>query len=332
MTGPIVIAHRGASGYLPEHTLEAYALAIELGCDFIEPDLVATADGALIARHENELSASTDVAARSEWASRRTTKQIDGVVREGWFSEDFTLAEIRTLRAREPRPGLRPASALHDGRYRVPELSEIVALARAAGVAIYPETKTPSYFALEGERLDGGTIGIGLGRALVDVLLREGFTDPERVRIQSFELGNLLELAQSILPQAGIVLPLVQLLGRAGAVPWDLRGRAHRDPLHRALAVPMPDVLASADAFVLMRSRYAEAIGVPRELASDGFLALAASAGLKVHAYTYRIEDFDSIEACEAAVARDCARGIEAVFIDQPDVAVHVRRAAARTP
>ena len=132
----VVIAHRGASGYLPEHTLEAYALAVALGADFIEPDLVATADGVLVARPENELSRSTDVAMHGEFAARRTAKRVDGVEREGWFSEDFTLAELRTLRAREPRPELRPHGAAHDGRYGVPTFGEILALARESGVGV----------------------------------------------------------------------------------------------------------------------------------------------------------------------------------------------------
>ncbi len=204
---PIVIAHRGASGYRPEHTLAAYELAIEQGADFIEPDLVPTADGVLIARHENELSGSTDVASRPEFAGRRATKRIDGVEVAGWFSEDFTLAELKTLRAREPLPDLRPAGAAYDGRFEVPTFDEVIALAAAHGVGIYPETKHPTYFRHEGRRLDGTPIGIDTSRTLVDRLVANGFTDPQRVFIQSFEIANLLELEQRILPAAGIDLP-----------------------------------------------------------------------------------------------------------------------------
>ena len=217
-TAPIVIAHRGASGYRPEHTLAAYELAIEQGADFIEPDLVPTADGVLVARHENELSASTDVASRPEFAGRRATKRIDGVEVTGWFSEDFTLAELKTLRAREPLPELRPTSAAFDGRFAVPTFDEVIALAAAHGVGIYPETKHPTYFRHEGRRLDGTPIGIDTSRALVERLVANRFTDPERVFIQSFEVANLLDLSRRILPAAGIDLPLVQLIGNADPV------------------------------------------------------------------------------------------------------------------
>lgn len=235
---PIVIAHRGASGYLPEHTLAAYELAIEQGADFIEPDLVPTADGVLVARHENELSGSTDVADHPEFASRRATKRIDGVEVTGWFSEDFTLAEITTLRAREPLPELRPRSAGSDGESLVPTFDEVIALAAAHGVGIYPETKHPTYFRHEGRRLDGTPIGIDISKLLVERLRASGFTDPQRVFIQSFEIANLLELKRRILPAAGIDLPLVQLIGNADPAtarsgdgfsqPWDVVFHARR--------------------------------------------------------------------------------------------------------
>jgi glycerophosphoryl diester phosphodiesterase len=325
MTRPVVIAHRGASGYLPEHTIEAYQLAIELGADFIEPDLVATADGVLVARHENELSHSTDVAAHARFADRRTRKRVDGAEREGWFSEDFTLAELRTLRAREPRPTVRPLSAMHDGRYLVPTFAEVLSLARAAGVGVYPETKSPSHFAHEGSRLDGSPIAISLGRALVDALLEARFTDPARIYIQSFEAGNLIELRHEILPAAGLQLPLVQLFGRPGAVVHDL---AFASPLPRALAAalarPMPET-CGREALALLAESHADAIGIPRMLASDEVLAHARAAGLAVHTYTWRAEDFDSPEACVAAVAEAYARGTGAVFIDHPDVGARAR-------
>ena len=176
---PIVIAHRGASAHRPEHTLAAYELAVELGADFIEPDVVATRDGRLVARHDNEISATTDVAGRPEFADRRTVKEVDGRRLEGWFSEDFTLAELQTLRARERLPELRGTA--HDGAFGIPELEEVVELAARAGVGVYPETKHPAYFA-------------GLGLALEPPLLAalEGFAGP--VFIQSFEAGNLRDL------------------------------------------------------------------------------------------------------------------------------------------
>lgn len=243
----LVIAHRGASAARPEHTLAAYRLAIEQGADFIEPDLVLTRDGHLIARHENELGGTTDVARLPAFADRRTTKCIDGVARTGWFSEDFTLEEIRRLRARERLPRLRPQNAAHDGAEGVPTLEQIIALVREmerAGhgpVGIYPETKHPTWFEYEGTHLGGEPIGRSISRRLVEVLVAEGFTDPSRVFIQSFEIANLIELGERLLPAAGLRLPLIQLYGdlhdaHAPGVsgfsrPWDLvwNARSGRD-------------------------------------------------------------------------------------------------------
>lgn len=283
---PIVIAHRGASGYRPEHTLAAYELAIGMGADFIEPDLVPTSDGVLIARHENELGESTDVADRPEFADRRTTKSIDGRDVTGWFSEDFTLAEIRTLRARESNPTVRPGSAAYDGRYGVPTFAEVLALAAAAPrpVGVYPETKHPTYFRREGRRLDGTPIGLDISRMLVDALVAGQFTDPARVYIQSFEIENLIDLKQRILPAAGIDVPLVQLFGDlearvlppsgAFSVPWDVyvNTRSGEDlaaiygPIHAALPgglTPQTTYreLAAPAALAAMRSHHADAIG-----------------------------------------------------------------------
>src|SRR5688572_21711089 len=129
----IVIGHRGASGYRPEHTLAAYQLAIDLGADFIEPDLVSTRDGHLVARHENDISGTTDVANHPEFASRRVTKVIDNVTVTGWFTEDFTLAELKTLRARERLPALRPQNTAFDGQFEIPTLEEVIALAQREG-------------------------------------------------------------------------------------------------------------------------------------------------------------------------------------------------------
>src|SRR5579859_7947572 len=170
-----VIAHRGASGERPEHTIESYRLAIEEGADYIEPDLVMTRDGVLIARHENEIGGTTDVAQHPEFAQRRTTKTIDGVAHTGWFTEDFTLAELKTLRARERIPQIRPGNTRFDGQFQIPTFEEICALvagvqqqreasARQLGlpppkrIGVYPETKHPTYFQ-------------GLGLAMEDLLV-----------------------------------------------------------------------------------------------------------------------------------------------------------------
>src|SRR5580658_10878404 len=197
---PLIIGHRGASGYVPEHTLASYFLAIQQGADFVEPDLVSTRDGVLVARHENEIGGTTDVESHLEFADRRTTKLIDGVSIEGWFTEDFTLEELKMLRARERIPQLRPANARFDGQFEIPTLDEILDLAHGADVmrahaararhepsprrvGIYPETKHPSYFA---------AIGLPLEEPLLATLGRHGYEGAEApVFIQSFETGNL---------------------------------------------------------------------------------------------------------------------------------------------
>jgi glycerophosphoryl diester phosphodiesterase len=327
---PFVIAHRGASAYRPEHTLEGYALAIEQGADAIEPDLVVTRDGVLICRHENEIGGTTDVAAHPEFADRRTRKRIDGKDVEGWFAEDFTLAEIRTLRARERLPELRPDSARHDGRHRIPTFAEAIALAANAPrpVAIYPETKHPTYFEHEGRHLDGTPIARSLSKLLVDELVRSGFTDATRIYIQSFEIANLIELRERLLPAAGIDARLMQLFGDIGAVsaqnehfalPYDLRWHhAHGDDLdalYPGLQERLPQLgtapivygdLAVPDVLAWMRERYAYGIApwkdnlLVRERDATGSVRLtgavdplparALAAGLQVHTYTLRAE------------------------------------------
>ena len=152
MAEPIVIAHRGASGYRPEHTLAGYALAARMGADYIEPDLVSTKDGVLVARHENEIGGTTDIGDHPEFAGRRTTKALDGVEETGGFTEDVTLAELRTLRAKERIPEIRPRNTLYDGREQIPTLAEVIDLAHSLSrelgraIGIYPETKHPTYF------------------------------------------------------------------------------------------------------------------------------------------------------------------------------------------
>jgi glycerophosphoryl diester phosphodiesterase len=190
---PVVIAHRGASGYRPEHTLAGYTLAARMGADYIEQDLVATKDGVLVCRHENEISGSTDIADRPEFADRRTTKTIDGREQSGWFTEDLTLAELKTLRARERIPELRPRNTLYDGRDEVPTLDEVIELATRLGVGIYPETKHPSYFR---------AIGLPLEEPLVAAL--EAFE--HAVFVQSFEADSLQRIGERL------DVPLVHLL------------------------------------------------------------------------------------------------------------------------
>ena len=180
---PLVIGHRGAPGYLPDHTLEGYALAIRLGADYIEPDLVATKDGHLIARHEPNITATTDVARHPEFASRETTKVVDGFAEQGWFASDFTLAEIKTLGAVQP---LSERPQQFNGRFRIPTFEEVIALAKRYRVGIYPETKHPTYHQ---------DLGLPLEGRLVAALRRAGL-DRRRapVFIQSFEQSNLEQL------------------------------------------------------------------------------------------------------------------------------------------
>src|SRR6187402_122386 len=216
---PFVIAHRGASGYVPEHTLAGYFIAIQQGADYVEPDLVLSKDGALLARHENEIGGTTDVGSHAEFASRKTTKNIDGEAVTGWFTEDFTLAELKTLRARERLPGLRKGNTRYDGAFEIPTFDEVLNLvasadaqraevARAAGlpppprIGVYPETKHPSYFA---------QLGLTFDESMLDALRRHGYgkrSDP--ICLQSFEVANLRALRRQT------DLPIVQLVERKG--------------------------------------------------------------------------------------------------------------------
>lgn len=269
LSPPIVIAHRGASGERPEHTLAAYELAIEQGADVIEPDLVPTKDGVLVARHENEIGGTTDVAAHPEFAARRATKAVDGREVTGWFTEDFTLAELKTLRARERLPELRPGNTAYDGQEAIPTLAEVIALAKRRSaelgreIAIYPETKHPGYFA---------SIELGTDEPLVRELHAAGWSTADApVFIQSFEVENLRRIA-------GMTrIRLIQLLDAAGA-PAD--GAA---PSYAAMTTP--------EGLREVR-RYAWGIGPNKAMLWDTSLVRDAHrAGLRVHAWTFRAEN-----------------------------------------
>ncbi|MDP2117872.1 MAG: glycerophosphodiester phosphodiesterase family protein, partial [Brevundimonas sp.] len=206
LADPLIIAHRGASGERPEHTRAAYERAIAQGADFIEPDLVISRDGALIVRHENEIGETTDVAARPEFADRHTRKTVDGRLVTGWFVEDFTLAELKTLRARERLPELRPANTAFDGGEPVLTFEEVLDIAAAAGVGVVPELKHPSYFA---------ALGLPMEEAFVAVLERRGLTGADApVIVQCFEVGQLQRL------RTRIATPLMQLVAARGR-PFD---------------------------------------------------------------------------------------------------------------
>ena len=274
---PIVIGHRGASGYRPEHTIAAYELAIDMGADYIEPDLVSTGDGVLVARHENEISTTTDVALHPEFADRFTTKTIDGRQVPGWFTEDFTLAELRTLRAVERLPDVRPDNIVFNGLYQVPTLQEVIDLAQDRGVGIYPETKHPTYF---------DSIGLSLEEPLVAVLEANGYTRPNhRVFIQSFETGNLRDLDTMTDVQ------LVQLVDCQGA-PYDLV--AAGDPrTYDDLVTPegLAWIAGYADGLGACKNRIVPRDAAGKLLPPSTLVRDAHRSGLIVHAWTFRNEN-----------------------------------------
>ena len=317
---PIVIAHRGASGERPEHTIAAYRLAIEQGADFIEPDLVLTKDGVLVARHENEISETTDVADRAEFADRKTTKTIDGRAVTGWFTEDFTLAELKTLRARERLPKLR--STEFDGRFDIPTFEEILTLlaevnrGRDKPVGVYPETKHPSHFI---------AIGLPHEAPLLALLDRFGYRGRKApVFIQSFEVQNLIDL------RAKSDLPLIQLMDAEGGPP-DMPGTSYA-----AMAAPagLKTIKSYADgigpnkAMVIPRGALGS-LAEPTSLVRD-----AHAAGLKVHPWTFRRENYflplgdkGGVNPAGhgdvgAEIAAYLRTGIDGLFSDNPREAV----------
>jgi glycerophosphoryl diester phosphodiesterase len=323
LSRPILIAHRGASGVAPEHTLAAYAQAIADGADYIEPDLVMSKDGVPVIRHENEISGTTDVAARSEFADRKRTKTIDGTAVTGWFAEDFTLAELKTLRARERLPQLRRESAKLDGRYPIATFTEAIALVRAEErargrrIGLYPETKHPGYF---------DSIGLSFDKPMLAALKAGGYKrawDP--VFIQSFEPANLKRL------RGKTMLKLVQLIDAQGG-PADTPGLSYAEMTtpagYRAIA------------------RYADGVGLNKNLilprdAAQNWLAptdtvrAAKAAGLAVHVWTFRAENVflpanlrrGSDPAAHGDLAAEIARfrafGVDGIFSD------HVAEVAA---
>jgi glycerophosphoryl diester phosphodiesterase len=330
-SGPIVIGHRGAPAYRPEHTIASYTLAIEMGADYIEPDLVSTKDHQLVARHENDIGGTTDVATRG-FDDRRKTKTIDGEVhRDTWFTEDFTLAELKTLRAVERLPDVRPQNTAFNGLFEIPTFQEVIDLAKRHGVGIYPETKHPSYF---------DSIGLSLEEPLLDALRRSGL-DRRRAKvfIQSFEVSNLIELRRRTR------VPLVQLIDAKGA-PADfvLNG----DPrTYDDLVTPqgLAEIARYADGIGPDKSRIVPGnvangqLGEPTRLIAD-----AHSAGLLVHPFTFRPENeflaarFRLGDPASpqyrrargdqpAELALYYRLGVDGLFADNPDTAVAVRDA-----
>lgn len=350
---PLVVGHRGAAGYLPDHTLEGYKKAIEFGVDFIEPDLVATKDGVLIARHEPNITGTTDVSTRPEFAARKTKKMVDGVEEEGWFASDFTLAEIKTLRAKQP---LADRDQSHNGKYLVPTLEEVLDLAKTEGakvgrtVGVYIETKHPTYHV---------GLNLMLEDRLLAVLAKYGYTaKTSPVIVQSFEVSNLKYL------RTKSQIRLVQLVdaddvkadGSMSLVapydkPYDFA--VAKDPrTFASLLTPagLAEVKTYADGIgpwkpYLISSKQVDANndGKPDDLNGDGkiderdrvmlpptdVIKNAHAAGLVVHAYTFRNESFrlasDYKGDPKAEYQLFYKAGVDGVFSDFPDTALSAR-------
>ncbi|XP_026726098.1 glycerophosphodiester phosphodiesterase GDPD6-like [Trichoplusia ni] len=323
---PLLIAHRGASGYVPEHTLGAYALAATMGADYLEPDVVMTKDGHIIARHDNKLDITTNVAQHPEFADRYKTQMVDGSILSGWFTEDFTLAEIKTLRSIERIPSTRPGNARMDEAFEVPTMQEIIDLAKGLEVSlhrpigIYPEIKHPTHF----QRL-----GLAMEQPLVDLLHKNGYRGPEApIYIQSFEVSNLKELKNMT------DIRLIQLLG----------ANPNNPPVDQAVLGTGLTYGQMATAEGLREiATYAYAVGpdkgyiIPRTSENKlgevtSFVKDAHAANLKVHPYTFRSEnvflpvEFRSDDPSPAALGNAAGElkafleaGIDGAFTDQPD-------------
>ena len=350
---PLVIGHRGAAGYLPDHTLAGYQKAIEMGADFIEPDLVATKDGQLIARHEPNITGTTDVANHPEFASRKTTRKVDGVDETGWFATDFTLAEIKTLRAIQP---LSERSAAYNGQYTIPTFREVLELAktesakRGRTVGVYPETKHPTYHEDAGLKLED---------RLLSILAEYGYTKKDSpVIIQSFETANLKYLRTKTQAR------LVQLVDgddydfKTGAVtfaapfdrPYDWT-RAGKTELFGSMVTPagLAEIAKYADGvgpwkpyIIPVKGTYG-ADGKMVDVNKDGavnymdtssaqpttLIADAHKLGLSVHTWTFRNEprrlSADLKGDPQAEYLLFYRAGIDGLFSDFSDTAIAAR-------
>lgn len=313
---PLVIAHRGACGYLPEHTLAAYELAIEQGADFIEPDLVSTRDGVLIVRHENEISHTTDV--KTKFPHRQKTKTIDGQTVAGWFTEDFTLAEIKTLRATERLPFRNQAN---NGKYPIPTFEDVLQLvqrhnqAKQRRIGIYPETKHPSYF---------DAAGLSLEEPLLKLLKQYGYTQAsDPIFIQSFETSNLKELHR-LTP-----VKLVQLIEDTGQ-PYDVQ-KSHQSLSYSQMITPkgLTEIATYAQGIgpykrLIVPENPDKTLAKPTTLIQD-----AHRVGLLVHPWTFRSDPSFLAPTyqgkAEAEYQQFYQLGVDGVFSEFPDTALKAR-------
>lgn len=353
-TWPLVIAHRGASGDYPEHSEIAYWQAMLQGADFIEADLVPTKDGVLISRHENELSQSTNIADLAQFTDRKTSKKVDGVMVEGWFSEDFTLAELRQVKLRESKPLIRPANRLHNDQYGILTLAEVMQLVQrfeqqhGRKVGLYLETKHPTYFLSEGRLLGGELINQNISKQLLQQLGTWQQTQNNPIFIQSFEISNLWWMRQQGLQRYQVNAKLVQLIGDLSgtalypksnfAEPWDLVSR----PASTQLLIQQQAFLGQAgfhygtlitSAGMKFLSQYADGIGPWKEqwYPQDSPLFTASqlkSYGLQVHPYTFRAEaEFfpGNFATLKDELQQRYQQDVDGVFTDFTAIAVKAR-------
>ena len=334
---PLLIAHRGASALRPEHTLAAYAKAIEDGADYVEPDLVVTQDGVLVARHENNIADTTDVAARTEFAGRKTVKTIDGERQEGWFTEDFTYAELKTLRAKERLGAMRPESQSYDGAFQIVSMEEIAdfvaaeSAARGRTIGLIPEIKHSTYFA---------GIGLPLEPRLIDIIGKSAYLQRSPFAIQSFEVANLKMLRTKT--SAWRNIQLVQLVGDPAQPSADMQAagvkRTYGDMLTPA---GLADIASYAD-YLAPHIRMIIPVDKDQRLTKPtGLVDAAHKAGLLVSVWTFRPEnhflavDFRSDQGDAARneagsiaeMQRYLATGVDAIFTDDPALG---RRAISR--
>lgn len=316
---PLILGHRGACGHRPEHTLESYKLAIEMGADYVEPDLVMTKDKVLMARHENEISGTTDVA--TKFPDRKTTKTVDGVSITGWFIEDFTMKEIKTLKAKER---LEFRSRTYDGQFDIPTFSEILELVkkesaeRKKQIGIYPETKHPTYFT---------SIGLPLEEALVAELKKFHLNRKNApVFIQSFELGNLKKLKE-LTP-----LPLVFLIDDPEMIPYDYKA-AGLKTTYQELLTPknLKEIKKIASGIGPYKRYIIPANDKNERLPATTLIKDAHDAGLFVHAYTFRSEERFLLKDYNNDPQQEYIEffklGVDGVFSDFTDDAVKAKEA-----